>query len=324
MRAPAEVLTDLVALRRPLDEALPAVRRLPWGDEEVVTLTREDAYRLLDCFLEGSVTASDCDAWANALEGRDDVAYEPGHEDVLAQLLFEVGTPEANGPLTKASARAWQRRLGPPVPPGRVDAAERDRARERYPRDEAPVVADLRAAGLDVSSLSELVNSRMDYRPQLPVLVDWLRRSGNRSVRQMLVRALTIPAARRTEAPEALLAEFEEAPDDGHRWVVGNALSVVATPRQADVVVAFFTDPAYGSGRQMLADAIGRLRPPGALDVLVAGLDDPEVAGHCVEPLGRLGDPAALPHLHRMARHPRPWIAKAARTAIARVERSAR
>lgn len=189
-------------------------------------------------------------------------------------------------------------------------------------RVEGPIVADLRAAGLDVDSLGELVNTNLDYRAQLPVLLDWLPRCPEYVVRGMIARALTIPAARRTEAPDLLLREFRDAPTETYRWVVGNALSVVARPRDAGEVVGLFTDPRSGIGRQELARAVARLRPPGALEALVAALDDDDVEAHAVEALGALRDPRAIPHLEGRT-FERAWVARAARSAIRRIERSA-
>src|SRR5215469_1016416 len=62
---------------------------------------------------------------------------------------------------------------------------------------------DLRAAGLPISDLWELVNAKAQYKPAIPVLIDWLRNVDRRvpgpdqsGVREGLVRALSVPAAR--------------------------------------------------------------------------------------------------------------------------------
>lgn len=107
-----ETLLDLVQLRRPLADAIEALRQFPWDSEiELVTLTRSDARRLLAAYVSGVLTASDCEAWANAIEGRDDVGLEEDAEDVLKDFLFEVATPEATHELTTSTAKDWQQRL---------------------------------------------------------------------------------------------------------------------------------------------------------------------------------------------------------------------
>ncbi len=61
---------------------------------------------------------------------------------------------------------------------------------------------DLRAAGLPISDLWELVNAETQFKAAIPVLIDWLRNVEWRapqgpdqaSVREGLVRALSVPA----------------------------------------------------------------------------------------------------------------------------------
>lgn len=77
------------------------------------TFTRADALRLLRRYQRHELTAEDCQLWAEALEGRDDVGLEDGFEDMLEQFLFELATPELNKPLTARSAASWERTLAP-------------------------------------------------------------------------------------------------------------------------------------------------------------------------------------------------------------------
>ena len=108
-----QALLDLLRLRRPLAEAVEALKRFPWdSDVELVTLSRLEALELLRMFAEGILTADDCAAWANAVEGRDDVGLEEGAEDALKEFLFEISTPEIAGELTMDGAEKWQWRLG--------------------------------------------------------------------------------------------------------------------------------------------------------------------------------------------------------------------
>ncbi|MGI5213374.1 hypothetical protein [Plantactinospora sp. CA-290183] len=107
-----DVLRDLIELRLPLGEATAALARFPWdSDAELVALTRADALRLLRRYLDGDVTAVDCQRWAEALERRDDVGLEPGFEDLLKELLFETATPALFGDLTPALAATWETTL---------------------------------------------------------------------------------------------------------------------------------------------------------------------------------------------------------------------
>lgn len=117
---------------------------------------------------------------------------------------------------------------------------------------------DLRAAGLPVSDLWELVNAKTQFKAAIPVLLDWLRNVDRRvpgpdqaRVREGLVRALSVPAARPAAAP-ALIEEFRKVSDPsetGLGWVVGNALSVVADDSVFDEIAALAQDASYGKTR---------------------------------------------------------------------------
>lgn len=99
-------LQDLVRLRRSVPDAAAALAAFDWdSDEELVTLTRADAARLLTAYLDGTLTDADVVTWAEALEGRDDVGFEPSHDDTLKNLLFDLSTPELTEPLTPDNVR---------------------------------------------------------------------------------------------------------------------------------------------------------------------------------------------------------------------------
>jgi hypothetical protein len=108
-----ELLTDLIEVRRPLSESLAAVRGLPWdSDVDLVILTRSHVVELLGRYLNGELDAVGVEAWAEAIEVRDDVGAEPGHEDVLRQFVFETANPLLAEPVTEAGARRWLEQLG--------------------------------------------------------------------------------------------------------------------------------------------------------------------------------------------------------------------
>ena len=92
-------------------EPVPGVTRLSdfgWGsDEELVTLRVSDASNALECYIRGRITAADLQLWADALEGRDDLGFDPRHSPRLKDLLFQLSTPEINGAITPEVASRW-------------------------------------------------------------------------------------------------------------------------------------------------------------------------------------------------------------------------
>jgi hypothetical protein len=61
--------------------------------------------------LEGELTTADAEQWANAVEGRDDIGFEQGYEELLRTFVFEVANPVLAEPITENYARAWKMRL---------------------------------------------------------------------------------------------------------------------------------------------------------------------------------------------------------------------
>ena len=108
----ASVLRDLVEFRVPVAQAAAAMAMFPWDSErELVTFTRADGLRAIARLARGVATGADLRAWAEALEGRDDVGLEPGAEGVLKDFLFALATPELEGELTPEAAANWETAL---------------------------------------------------------------------------------------------------------------------------------------------------------------------------------------------------------------------
>ena len=101
----ADVLSDLLRLRVPLNDAVDRVRALPWDSEEaLVLLAGEDIRRVLEAYALGGLTSESVLTWANAIEGRDDVGFEVEMESELRDAIFELANPELSGVLTPARA----------------------------------------------------------------------------------------------------------------------------------------------------------------------------------------------------------------------------
>jgi hypothetical protein len=106
-------LNDLVMLRVPPAEAQQRLREFGWDSEEqLVTLTRVDIQRVLDEYLQDNLSPKAVELWANAIEGRDDIGFEDGFENVIKHVVFQLATPEITAALTASAALVWKRELG--------------------------------------------------------------------------------------------------------------------------------------------------------------------------------------------------------------------
>jgi HEAT repeat protein len=120
------------------------------------------------------------------------------------------------------------------------------------------------------------------------------------------------------------IAEFRNAPFDqplGIKWAAGNALAEVADDRVFDDLVELATDKHHGRAREMVAVALGNMRNPRAVDVLVDLLADEEVAGHAIMALGKLKAVTARPHIERFLQHPKAWVRREATRALAKIDK---
>lgn len=84
---------------------------LPSNNEQRV-LTRQCVADILSEFLRGKITASDLQNWASDVELREQIEYEPVDAKIIADVLFELSTPEIYEPLTVDRGRFLLRSLG--------------------------------------------------------------------------------------------------------------------------------------------------------------------------------------------------------------------
>ncbi len=84
----------------------------------------------------------------------------------------------------------------------------------------------------------DLVNAKRSYPTAIPVLSAYLQRVHHPLLREGIARALTVPEARGI-AGRVILSELQRPPDQSPhsvRWVLANALTVVADETMADTI----------------------------------------------------------------------------------------
>ncbi|MDE1946606.1 MAG: hypothetical protein KGI23_01835 [Patescibacteria group bacterium] len=158
----------------------------------------------------------------------------------------------------------------------------------------------------------DLMKWKQSYPAAVPVLLEHLPSVQDMGIKEGIVRALTVKEAR-GKAGSALVAEFRAVPPSpnaniGLKWAIANALSVVSTDAIFGDIVALVKDKQHGKSREMLAVALGNMRNPAAVDVLIELLNDDEVAGHALMALRRLKAHKALAYIERFVSHPKSWI----------------
>jgi HEAT repeat protein len=200
--------------------------------------------------------------------------------------------------------------------------AQRQESIQRHRLAAEPVVQDLRNAGFDVENIDELRRSGIDYEAAIPLLLKWLPLIAESAVKDSIVRALSVPWARQAAA-RPLIGQFHAAPDTAAdlKWTIGNALAVVADDDVFNEIAELARDKRNGKSREMLAVALGNMRNPAAVDVLIKLLEDDEVAGHALMGLAKLKAHRARPYIERFLKHPKAWVRKEASKALAKLNK---
>ena len=205
--------------------------------------------------------------------------------------------------------------------------ATQEQQREELERslhtEEASLVQALAAAGVVVSSVWELVNSAHKYPSAIPVLIKHLKTPYHPKIREGIARALTVPEAKPTAA-HALIEAFQHEPDSTDisvKWALANALTVVADESVLDDLIALVQDKRHGASRTVLTLALGNTKSPRAVNVLLELLQDDKVVEHALTVLGTLREQRAKQPIQRLLHHPQPQVRKAARRALAKIDR---
>ena len=108
----ARLLERLTSLSAPVADLQRQLAELGWDcDKPLVSLSRADVADVLRRYIGGAVTDAQLEEWADAIEVREDVDFESGHEEVLKEFIFWLANPLLTASPTIEEARAWLRRL---------------------------------------------------------------------------------------------------------------------------------------------------------------------------------------------------------------------
>jgi hypothetical protein len=93
-----DAVLALVEWRGDLKSLITALRQFPWDCEEPLVVVRAaHICRALEKYLCNEATASDIEAGAEAVGGREDVEYLAAEQDRISDALLRLSSPEING-----------------------------------------------------------------------------------------------------------------------------------------------------------------------------------------------------------------------------------
>lgn len=152
---------------------------------------------------------------------------------------------------------------------------ERQKRADEWARAEAPLVEELRAAGYEVESAWDLVNTAAPYPKALPILLDHLSRPYPGPVREGIARALAVPDAKFGWGVLTRLYGHEQ--DKRAKDGLAVAVAAVADDEVIGDVIALALDTRHGPSRLLLLSALERSADPRAKATLMELGTDPEL-----------------------------------------------
>ncbi|HBY9035595.1 TPA: hypothetical protein MI944_29695 [Klebsiella pneumoniae] len=98
-----ELLHRLIEASMPIPEAVSRLAELSWdGEEDLVELVPEHCSNVISQFLRGAIAGTEVEAWANAVECREDVKI---NSSLVGEVLHELANPTLTHCLSPARGK---------------------------------------------------------------------------------------------------------------------------------------------------------------------------------------------------------------------------
>jgi hypothetical protein len=106
MKTRTQALTDLLEYNQPLHGIDTALKEFSWDSEKThAILTRTHVIDVLQRYLNQELYEHQVEAWANAIEGREDIEWEEGYGEALQESIHRLANPLLTLPLTPRAAQ---------------------------------------------------------------------------------------------------------------------------------------------------------------------------------------------------------------------------
>ena len=156
---------------------------------------------------------------------------------------------------------------------------ERDRVfaerAAKFSAEQAPLLAELRSAGLNIQDVSDLINTSDRYESAIPILLKHLLLPYSDVTRETIARSLAVPDAR--YAWPIFAAEFKKVTVNEKRVKDGLAVALAATVTEdvLDDLIAIAKDSSHGDSRLLLLRALKKSKGDKGKQALRDLLSDP-------------------------------------------------
>lgn len=76
-----------------------------WDCEKpLTTLELHHIANALSLYMRDNISDADLEFWANAIECREDIEYDPIHSELIGNIIYELANPILTTPITKDMA----------------------------------------------------------------------------------------------------------------------------------------------------------------------------------------------------------------------------
>jgi len=151
------------------------------------------------------------------------------------------------------------------------------------------LIDELKSVGLTIFSIWDLVNTKEPYPEAIDILIKHVSKQYHDKNREGIFRALAVKEAR-GKANTPLLVEYNKIPIEKNnlRWVIGNTIYVIITPKDIQNILQIVEDKANGLSRSRFVSALGKMQSEKAEYALIKLLDDNEMILNALQALVRM------------------------------------
>ena len=97
-----ELLDKFLNMHEPVELLYDQLNKYKWdSNSELIILTRKHIIQALHLYISGEIVESKIEAWANAIESREDIGIENKFDKLIKDIMYELANPDLTSELTK-------------------------------------------------------------------------------------------------------------------------------------------------------------------------------------------------------------------------------
>lgn len=99
-----EILNHLIKFDLPLNDIQNQLADYEWESEELILFKKDHLRLVLKKYVEGLISSSSIEQWANIIECREDISYFEPDSQLMKEIIYILANPDISERLTKKNA----------------------------------------------------------------------------------------------------------------------------------------------------------------------------------------------------------------------------